>query len=424
MQKARSWGVLPETLIKRLWQQEWQNKGRLKSRLLDSEFTLIEVGLKPPTEQIILQDVSAFQAFVEAWREWDGKIEVIRKTFHYPRIGKQSIPIKIRISSLLELATFLGEEALELLESWRTTIGRFLYELTLTDQTPSYALFSAIVNSIEALTALSPLDQENMLTLLPQLSYRMGRGCYLRALNVTGIDTKFIENNETLVAALLAGIYPSASLDLKSTTEISKEVIGDITKIGLYQWLDVKQTPKDWLLVRLLCPQLQAQYQGLDLLRLPAAVLRAQIFEVNHILIIENEQIAFSLPNWDDLLIIAGTGKNLNWLSALWLQGKRVAYWGDIDLDGLSMLSQARSLFPEITPLMMDVSIINRYRNYMVPGSQQLIYDPPFLTPEEGVLFQQLRTNYYGASRLEQERISQDEIIATIHDWINEKSNL
>ncbi|GGZ99323.1 hypothetical protein DC083_09120 [Ignatzschineria ureiclastica] len=422
MQKARSWGILPEVLIKRLWQREWQNRGRLKSRLLDSGFTPIEVGLKPPTEQIILQDIPAFQAFVEAWRKWDGKIEVIWKTFHYPRIGKQSIPIKIRISSLLALATFLGEEALQLWEDWRTTIERFLYGLTPGDQTPSFTLFSAIVNSIEALTALSPLDQERMLTLLPQLSYRMGKGCYLRALNVTGIDTKFIENNGTLVAALLAGIYPSAPLDRECETEISGTVIEDITNIGLYRWLDVKQTPKDWLLVRLLCPQLQLQYQGLELLRLPAAVLMTHSFEVENILIIENEQSAFSLPEWPNLLVIAGTGKNLNWLSAPWLQGKRIAYWGDIDLDGLSMLSQARALFPEISPLMMNVSTLTQYRDYMVQGSQQLIYDPPFLTAEEGALFQQLRTHYYGASRLEQERISQDEVIATIHDWMNERA--
>ncbi|NIR95358.1 MAG: hypothetical protein GWO08_17415, partial [Gammaproteobacteria bacterium] len=59
---------------------------------------------------------------------------------------------------------------------------------------------------VRHLTALEKLDEEDVKLiagLLPQLRRGLGRGRYLRALPLQGVDTKFLENHLTLVTDLL-----------------------------------------------------------------------------------------------------------------------------------------------------------------------------------------------------------------------------
>ena len=47
----------------------------------------------------------------------------------------------------------------------------------------------------------------NLTILMPQLYEGMGKGNYLRAVNVAGIDTKFIENNFRIIEILVQSLH-------------------------------------------------------------------------------------------------------------------------------------------------------------------------------------------------------------------------
>ena len=55
-----------------------------------------------------------------------------------------------------------------------------------------------------------------------------------------------------------------------------------------------------------------------------------------------------------DTIAVLGSGLDLQWLSADWLQRKAVAYWGDLDTWGFAMLSTARRHLPRLQALLMD----------------------------------------------------------------------
>ncbi len=55
---------------------------------------------------------------------------------------------------------------------------------------------------------------------------------------------------------------------------------------------------------------------------------------------------------------VSGRARQVSWLDscALW-------YWGDIDIEGLTILSRLRSLFPQTRSLLMDGETLSRWRD-------------------------------------------------------------
>nr|WP_306671236.1 Wadjet anti-phage system protein JetD domain-containing protein [Endozoicomonas sp. SESOKO2] len=86
------------------------------------------------------------------------------------------------------------------------------------------------------------------------------------------------------------------------------------------------ETPSGWLIVRPLCPKTQANMMGLPILKLSTDVLRHHPLPGSHILVVENEQTGFALPECDDTVAVAGGGRNVSWVDADWLETKTVAY--------------------------------------------------------------------------------------------------
>ena len=230
----------------------------------------------------------------------------------------------------------------------------------------------------------------------------MGEGCYLRALPVTFVDTKFIENNLRIIESITAALIDE-----------------DVREAGLLNWLHCKDKPKDWLLIKPLCEQATAALGGIPLLRLSSDTLLEFELPASNILIIENEQSCLALNNIPDTIAISGGGKNVAWMRAGWLAAKRVGYWGDIDSEGLSILSDARSKLSTITPLMMDAATVEVYQERMVAEPDSVFKEPIALTEEELDLFKGLRSEQFANTRLEQERLPMDYVTKIIESWID-----
>ncbi|BAS33550.1 MULTISPECIES: DUF3322 domain-containing protein [Klebsiella] len=219
-----------------------------------------------------------------------------------------------------------------------------------------------------------------------RLASRLEPGCAkglpLRLLSGQGVDTKFIENNISLLTRLL---------DVRFSGEASEQ--------GLTTFLDAFDESSHWVLVVPLSPGLLPFTKC----RVTTAELAETTLPASRVLMIENEQCLHQLPELSDTIAVLGCGLDVQWLSSVVLDKKRVAYWGDMDSWGLLMLARARRCRPTLDVLLMNRELFEQYASHSaVPEpvkAQEAI--PDGLLNEEGDFYRYLTCLPRG--RLEQE---------------------
>ena len=219
-----------------------------------------------------------------------------------------------------------------------------------------------------------------------RLASRLEPGCAkglpLRLLSGQGVDTKFIENNISLLTRLL---------DMRFSGEASEQ--------GLTTFLDAFDESSHWVLVVPLSPGLLPFKKC----RVTTAELAETTLPASRVLMIENEQCLHQLPELPDTIAVLGCGLDVQWLSSVVLDKKRVAYWGDMDSWGLLMLARARRCRPTLDVLLMNRELFEQYASQSaVPEpvkAQEAI--PDGLLNEEGDFYRYLTCLPRG--RLEQE---------------------
>ncbi|GAB3900587.1 hypothetical protein GCM10029964_088150 [Kibdelosporangium lantanae] len=105
-------------------------------------------------------------------------------------------------------------------------------------------------------------------------------------------------------------------------------------------------------------------------------------------------------------MVIHSLGNFLSALDALsWISGACVWYWGDLDRAGLTLLSRARTVRPEIKSVLMDRRTLQRHHDLTVEDPTSRVDTPdPTLTAAELETLAQL-VDGDGYLRLEQERL-------------------
>lgn len=229
-----------------------------------------------------------------------------------------------------------------------------------------------------------------------QLSPGCAQGKPLRALAVAGNDSKFFERNDSLLKALL---------DERFGAEASRQ--------GLAPFLGASHEGEHWLLVAPLAEGLLPFRR----MRITASELHGTALPAQRILLVENERCLHQLPTpVADTIAILGSGLDLGWLSAPWLQQRNVAYWGDLDTWGLAMLATARRHLPRLHALMMDRACFDAHQQFAVAEPVHARpQDCACLTPTEAALEQHLRALDKG--RLEQEFLPAAFVAQAIGAW-------
>lgn len=96
-----------------------------------------------------------------------------------------------------------------------------------------------------------------------------------------------------------------------------------------------------------------------------------------------------------------------------------MAYWGDIDRHGLSILSRVRQSLPTVTALLMNEAVLARGRDFCTTDpSGGSLAEPEALTAAEHRLWQQLHRSD-PPLRLEQEYIAADDLARELAAWIS-----
>lgn len=231
-----------------------------------------------------------------------------------------------------------------------------------------------------------------------QLEPGCAQGKPLRALAVQGNDTKFFERHASLLTALL-----------------DERFDGEASRQGLVGFLGALPEDDHWLLIAPLSPDLLPFAQ----MRVRASELLTTPLPDSRILLVENERCLHQLPQpAAHTIAVLGAGLNLGWLAAPWLQGRRVAYWGDLDTWGLHMLATARHHLPHLQALLMDAATFSAHQHLAVA---EPVHAPDCacgtLAPDEATLCVHLRTQQKG--RLEQEFVPTNAVHRAVRAWVD-----
>jgi len=218
-------------------------------------------------------------------------------------------------------------------------------------------------------------------------------GLYLRQLDVTGVDTKFIEARKGLLAELLDHVLPPEALDPGTPGPRNFE-----QRYGL-----ASKPPQ----IRFRILDRRLSIQGLTDLAVTAREFASLDLPVERVFITENEINGLAFPNLPGSLVIFGLGYGLDRLSEVrWLRERTLHYWGDIDTYGFHILEQLRSRFPGARSFLMDRDTLLEHLPLCVRESNPYNGDLPRLTAAEQALYSDLRFDRLGDRiRLEQERI-------------------
>lgn len=236
-----------------------------------------------------------------------------------------------------------------------------------------------------------------------QLEPGCAQGKPLRALAVQGNDSKFFERHASLLTALL-----------------DERFDGEASRQGLVGFLGALPEDDHWLLIAPLSPGLLPFARQ----RVRASELLTTPLPARRILLVENERSLHQLPQpVPDTIAVLGAGLNLGWLAAPWLQGRSVAYWGDLDTWGLHMLAIARGHVPQLRALLMDAATFNAHQPLAVA---EPVHAPDVVsgtwTPEQKALDAHLRAQDKG--RLEQEFLPTDAVHLAVRAWMDEDSHV
>jgi hypothetical protein len=368
------------------WARQWEVADNREQRLLLAEAWPVSLPIGKPTPSQFMRHTDRVREHLQRWRAVTiGRVIWEPVTF---RSGSEPIdvPVKWVLSNPSEWAAACGDPVV--LEDYER-LGRLVS-----------AVDPMFRRSLVRQRQLLRDKPEAELTKAAEVALALTAGCAagrpLRALAVCGIDSKFFERHRSLLIQLL-----------------DERFDGQVSEIGLEAFLGALDDGEHWLLVAPLSPALLPFSQQ----RVRARELAATPLPATHILIVENERCHHQLPPLANTIVILGSGLNLEWMNAPWLNDKRIAYWGDLDTWGLVMLASARRRQPHLVPLLMTREIFDALSSTLsVRESRPAPQQPPEgLSAPEQDLYRHLLKLEKG--RIEQEFLPRDRVVAALENW-------
>ena len=235
--------------------------------------------------------------------------------------------------------------------------------------------------------------------------------CYLRQVDLAGVDTKFIEQHRALLSELLDIVLPAEQVDTDARGVRAFEQRYGFTP---------KPTP---IRFRILDPTLAIA--GLTDISIPVEQFAELQVAVEHVFITENEINGLAFPPYPKSLVIFGLGYGLQLLQQVeWLKQRSITYWGDIDTHGFAMLEQVRHYLPQTHSILMERQTLLDHRAFWGEEQTPTQRTLPLLTEEEQALYQLLLKQELAPQlRLEQERIGYTSLCQALSRLQNPEEN-
>lgn len=235
---------------------------------------------------------------------------------------------------------------------------------------------------------------------------------YLREIPVP-VHTKFIEQNTSLIFSVYTALNKN-----KGTDKVSSNA-------DIYKRWGVR-TAEPFIRFRSLDKDihlkiLNEEFTSYEIQTPLSAFAKINFNSIEYIFIVENLMVYLTFPAFNKTLCIFGSGfAAVNLKECKTLNEKKLYYFGDMDEHGFGILSNVRSIFPNIQSFCMDQKTYETFSIFAVKGenSHSKIEDLN-LSEDELHLFKFLRENKT-IGRLEQEKISQAFIKSRIEKIFND----
>jgi hypothetical protein len=373
--------ITPKELKNRA-EKIWQRGELHKAWLLNESLFPLTLTLPQLTANVLLHQFSEVQTAVSVLRQDSLKhaYQLNDKMMNHRQLGEQKLPEAVVFTSENDFLRYLGENK------------AFIQFQQLSQNTLTYypCLHSWLVRYPFKVMVFAEVWQK-LLTVCDYFAQHPQPNCYLRQLDIAGVDTKFIEAHKGLLSELLNKILPE--------TAYNADITG-LSNSGFERRYGLRY---DEPTCRFRILDARLALHGLTDLSLTVTEFKSLELAVKTVFIVENKITGLAFPDFPDAIVIFGLGYAVDLLADIkCLQTAKLYYWGDLDTHGFAILSRLRGYFPQLTSMLMDEQTSDTFQNLWVTEPKSSTAIPENLTIEEQQTFLRLKTQ---SIRLEQERI-------------------
>jgi hypothetical protein len=386
-----------ETLKQKLL-RHWHAKKLHQNYLQDSGLFPYQLKIKKVSSKVLLNNFQQIQKDFKTLSDFSKqkKYPLQYRPLATQKMGEQNIPDYFELTETQYL-------------SW---IGK----------TSHFQSFKKLATSLDKYPKLAPLfyqkpfllvEHKNqfkqLLTVVGWFIGHPNKCIYMRQISIANIDTKFIEKHKKILSLMLDCCLPK--------TQIKEQYTG-LSHHGFEKRYGLNYEPNR-IRFRLLDKSLSIH--GLTDLELTQEGFQQLQLKPKNIFITENKINGLTFPMLSQSVVIFGLGYGIKLLANTpWLKNANLYYWGDIDTHGFTILSQLRSVLPNIQSVFMDETTLLQYKNVWVQEDNQQRKTSRLnaLTDEENQLYNKLIENHFGKNiRLEQELIPFDEVSVCLNNF-------
>lgn len=222
---------------------------------------------------------------------------------------------------------------------------------------------------------------------------------YAREIPVNIANATFIENNQPVLSEVLNAILPQEAINEKETVFEKR--------FGLKYEL----------------PQIRIRSLSGNLANFPISDLTLSLNDWNTInlttaivFIITDKLNFLRFPETANAIAIFATAKTIeNLKEIVFLKNKKIYFWGDISIQGITDLSTIRKAFPKVQSFLMRIELLEKYNDFVITKKVETDTIITHLTEKEQAV---LKTILEGKS-LMQEVILQEDIEECLEDIFN-----
>ncbi|MEJ2661239.1 MAG: DUF2220 family protein [Desulfobacteraceae bacterium] len=369
----------------------WNSGAFLKSCIDGPPIFPFEIRFRTPNGREILEKYEAVRQWIRTLQHHSKETrpqgyDIVWRSIRHRTLGEQRMPQRIRFSTAEDWLFYIRKEAAhrEFLDMAARTGATLPELLPYLAQHPLKALEHA---------ARWP----DILTVCRWFKNHPVPGKYIRQLDIPGVDTKFIENQKSVLMDLLPLVLEAAHY---------RSAVTGLAKHGFERKFGLKYDPP-LVRLRLLDPTLIRG--GFSDITVSLAELAQADPGAKTVFITENKINGLAFPPVKHSLVIFGLGYGVDMLPDIpWLGSKEMIYWGDIDTHGFAILSQLRGDFPNVRSMLMNRKTLLDHKALWGAEDSAKRYtgELPHLTSEEYDLFVDLKQDKLSTHlRLEQERV-------------------
>lgn len=376
----------PEDVVERI-RRIWLSGDLLRAELDGGAFSF-EMRLKRPSSLELTENFEASRAWIRSLEgaskaQCGNGYAIVWETINHRVIGANEIPSHIRIDTL--------DDAYALLNT--RDYARIFADVA--------ARTCAVFPELREWIARNPfvgLDYADrwsgILATLTWFRENPRSGKYLRELDISGIDSKFIEMHKGVLASLLDILLPHDAIDYEARGSR-----------GFEQRYGLRSNPH---LIRFRILDRSKYIDQLSDISVPLDQFARLDIDIDAVFVTENIANGLAFPHLPRAIVIFGLGYGVEALSTVpWLLNKRLFYWGDIDTHGFAMLDKMKRNFPHVQSMLMNRQMLDAHQHMWTREAAPYRSELAHLNVEEAELYQALRTASFGSHvRLEQERIA------------------